>query len=76
MERNSEQHKDFYEELKSNAIAQAKSETIYSQIFSTLSDIRADINEFKSTPKRRWDSLIGAIIVGVVGIMLGTFFGG
>lgn len=71
-ERNSKQHKEFYDAVKNGAVQQMKNETVYNQIFSTLSDIKSDINELKSTPKRRWDTLIGALITTIVGIMVGV----
>lgn len=70
-ERNSAQHKEFYDLFKQTAVAQGKSDTVQGQILSTLADIKVDITQIKDKPSKRWDSIIAAVIAAVVAFVVG-----
>ena len=44
--------------------------TQYSQIISQLATMSADLNTLKDRPSRRWESVVAALITGVVGYLL------
>ena len=44
--------------------------TQYSQIIAQLATMSADINALKEKPNKRWETVITAIITGVVGFLL------
>lgn len=69
--RNSAQHKEFYDQFKQIAVAQGKSDTVQAQILTTLARIETDIATIKEKPSKRWDSIIAAIISAVVAFVVG-----
>ena len=44
--------------------------SVYSQIIAQLATMSADINALKEKPNKRWETVITAIITGVVGFLL------
>lgn len=70
-DRNSAQHKEFYDQFKQIAVAQGKSDTVQAQILTTLARIETDIATIKEKPSKRWDSIIAAIIASVVAFIVG-----
>ena len=39
----------------------------------TVTEVKADVDEIKSKPAKRWDAIIVALISGVVGFVLAKF---
>lgn len=40
-----------------------------------VNDLYSKVDEIESRPKKRYDTIIAAIITGVIGVVLGYFFG-
>lgn len=75
-ERNSNQHKEFYEKFEESRIASATFKEKFDRIMDSLSEIKSDLNELKSKPDKRWEKIISAVIGGVIVIVLGYVFRG
>lgn len=69
-ERNLGDHKDFYARIEKVDVAQARIDTQYASIMATLGKVEAAIEELKSKPARRWDTIITSVITGVVGFLI------
>lgn len=72
-ERNSEQHREFYNKFNAQATAIAISEERYTNLLSTMNrleesvnKISASLDEIKQKPAKRWDSTVATIISCIV----------
>lgn len=82
-ERNSEQHREFYQKFNVQATQIAISEERYTNLLSTMNRLEESVNkisdsldEIKQKPAKRWDALImtalGCVVTAVVTFMLTT----
>lgn len=80
-ERNSEQHREFYDKFNSQETAIAISTERYNNLLQVISEVKASIDkinasiqEINAKPGRKWDSavatVISCLVAGVVGFML------
>ena len=80
-ERNSEQHREFYDKFNNHATAIAISEERYANLLNAISRLENSIvsignslEEIKQKPSKRWDSVIttalGCVVTAVVVYML------
>lgn len=65
MKRNSEQHKEFYANFTSSAVASGKRDTIQDQILQTLERLESKVDKLESKPAKRYDTFVTAIITAV-----------
>lgn len=63
-------HADMFDRIRMLEIAQAETKTQYGQIMESLGALRADINELKSKPAKRWDAVIDKVLLGVIGVIV------
>ena len=50
--------------------------TQYQNIIQTLSEVREDVKTLKAKPIKYWDSIILALLAGVVGFIISKVLGG
>lgn len=63
-------HADMFDRIRMLEISQAETKTQYGQIMESLGALRADINELKSKPSKRWDAVVDKILLGVIGAIV------
>ena len=74
--RNLDAHKEFHQKFDKINIAQAKIDAQYTNILSTLAEMKAAVEEIRSKPAKKWDTATTAIITGVVGFLMALMLGG
>ena len=67
-ESNRSTHEKFYKRFEDIAVEQGKASTRLDSIFGMLTDIKADLCALKERPTKRWDTVITAIIMGLVAL--------
>lgn len=72
-EARSRAHEKIYDRLGKLERGMATVTTQYSSICDRLASISADLNAIKDRPGKRWDTIIAAVITGVVGFLLARF---
>lgn len=70
-ERNSAQHKEFYQKFTDLSVADGKRETTQDQILRSLTEIKADLAELKAKPAKRWEGLATSILQWAALLILG-----
>lgn len=75
-ERNSAQHREFYNAFKELEKQNTRTEERYNTILTALAETKTAIEELKGKPAKRWDALVAAIISAVVGIAVGLLLRG
>ena len=72
-ESRSRAHEKIFDRLGELERGMATVSTQYSNISDRLATISADLNAIKERPGKRWETVIAAIITGVVGFLLARF---
>lgn len=72
-ESRSRAHEKIFDRLGELERGMATVSTQYSNISDRLATISADLNAIKERPAKRWETVIAAIITGVVGFLLARF---
>ena len=72
-EARSRAHEKIYDRLGELERGMATVTTQYSSICDRLASISADLNTIKDRPGKRWETIIAAVITGVVGFLLARF---
>lgn len=72
-EARSKSHAEFYDRIRKLESAQAVNETKLDTIVEKLDSISVDLTTIKEKPSKRWDTVIAAIITGIVGFLLARF---
>lgn len=67
-EQNRSTHEKFWKRFEDIAVEQGKSATRLDSIFGILSEIKSDVAALKDRPTKRWDSVVTAIIMGIVAL--------
>lgn len=75
-ERNSEQHREFYNKFNEITTKQAIADERYNNILVAQNETKAIVTELKDKPARKWDNLSWLVISSIVGIIVGYVFGG
>lgn len=82
-ERNSNQHREFYDKFGKIDTKVAVTDERYSNILATLENANASIeqtrkkiDEMSIEPAKKWNNLIACLISGTVSIILGYLLGG
>lgn len=73
-ERNSAQHREFYDKFMDTQTKIAISEERYTNLLNLMMEVKTTVNELKDKPAKRWDNVVMYIITGVVGIAMGFLF--
>lgn len=63
-------HSGIYGRLNELEKGLATVNAYYSSITTQLATISRDVNDIKSQPSKRWETIIAAILTGVVGFVL------
>lgn len=73
-DRNSDQHREFYNKFNEQSTAIKISEERYTNLLSCLNEIKVAVNELKEKPAKRWDSvvmtIISCLVTGVIAFFL------
>lgn len=70
-DRNSCQHKEFYETLKSNEIENAVSKTNTTTILQAIYDLKTDVKELKEQPASNWKTFIYIAMTAAITYFVG-----
>lgn len=65
--------KELTETVQKLAIALEKQGMALQSTDKKVGEVKQDVDEIKSKPSKRWDTIIAAIIAGVVGFVLAKF---
>lgn len=63
-------HVEMFDRIRMLEISQAETKTQYGQIMESLGAVRADINDLKSKPAKRWDTIVDKVLIGVIGAIV------
>lgn len=72
-ESRSRAHEKIYDRLGELERGMATVTTQYGNIIDRLASMSADLNMLKDKPSKRWETIVTAIITGVVGFLLARF---
>lgn len=72
-EARSRAHEKIYDRLGELERGMATVTTQYGNIIDRLASMSADLNTLKDRPSKRWETIVTAIITGVVGFLLARF---
>ena len=64
--RNQATHKEFFARFEAIGKEHVRIDTQYGNIMTTLGTLSSSIEELKARPTKRWESVVSAIIAGVV----------
>lgn len=70
-ERNSTQHREFYNRFFENEKSMAISEERYNNLLALISEVKTALNELKDKPAKKWDSISTYITTTIIGAVLG-----
>lgn len=65
--------KELTETVQKLAIALEKQAMSLQSTDKKLGEVKADVDEIKSKPSKRWDAIVAAVISGIVCFLLGHF---
>lgn len=65
--------KELTQTVQRLAIALEKQGIAITSTDKKVDNLKADVDEIKSKPAKRWDTIIAALITGVVGFLLAKF---
>lgn len=71
--KNQAEIKDLTETVQKLAIALEKQGMALSSTEKKVDSVKLDVDEIKAKPAKRWDTIIAAIITGIVGFLLARF---
>ncbi len=63
-------HAEMFDRIRMLEISRAETKTQYGQIMETLGAVRADVNDLKAKPSKRWDAVVDKILLGVIGAIV------
>lgn len=64
--RNQTTHKEFFARFEAIGKEHVRIDTQYGNIMTTLGTLSGSIEELKARPTKRWESVVSALIAGVV----------
>lgn len=80
-DRNSTQHREFYNKFSQQSTQLAISEERYNNLISVVTDVKTSIqgvqtsvDELKQKPAKKWDNVTSCVITSIVGLVLGFLF--
>lgn len=75
LERNSSQHREFYDKITDFTTKQALADERYNNILAVVSEIKLGLTEIKDKPAKKWDNLSWLVISTIVSLILGAVIG-
>lgn len=63
-------HAEMFDRIRLLEIAQAETKTQYGQIMEALGALRADLNELKAKPARRWDAVVDKVLLAAIAAIM------
>lgn len=75
-ERNSNQHKEFYQMLKETEVEQARSEVILEQILSSIRELRNDVAQLTNKDGEAWHGIKRKVMDVAVAVFFTAVFAG
>lgn len=73
-QKNDIDHKDFLQRFEKIGCDNVRMEERYINIMATLNQVSATLTELKGKDGKRWEMIVGAIIVAAVSGAVGYFF--
>jgi septation ring formation regulator EzrA len=71
--KNQAEIKELTETVQKLAIALEKQGMALSSTEKKVDSVKSDVDEIKAKPAKRWDTIIAAIVTGIVGFLLAKF---
>lgn len=71
--KNQAEIKELTETVQKLAIALEKQGMALSSTEKKVDSVKSDVDEIKAKPAKRWDTIIAAVITGIVGFLLAKF---
>lgn len=71
-ERNSLQHREFYDKLSIMAVRAGVSENQMQQLLSSMSDIKSDLREIKEAPEQSFNAVKMCVITTITSSVVGA----
>lgn len=75
MEKNSQQHREFYDKFNDLTTKQAIADERYNNILAVQNDIKSTVTELKEKPAKRWDSISLTVITTIISLIIGGIIG-
>jgi hypothetical protein len=75
-ERNSDQHKEFYDRIRVLENSQTRTDVQYESIMEKIREMSAMLEEIKNTPAKNWNAIVSSAISGIVAIIISLIFNG
>ena len=76
MERNSAQHKDFYQMLKETEVEQARSEVVLEQILASIRELQKDVGKLTNKDGEAWSGVKRKVMDVAVAVFFTAVFAG
>lgn len=76
MEKNSQQHREFYKRFGLLENFEARTDEKYNNIMREIEKMQETLEELKSTPVKNWNAVVSALISGIVCAVIGYLMGG
>lgn len=80
-ERNSTQHREFYNKFSDQSTQLAISEERYNNLISVVTDVKSSIqgvqtsvDELKQKPAKKWENIVSGALTTIIGLVLGFLF--
>lgn len=71
-ERNQTTHKEFFARFENMGKDQTRTAEQYSNIMTTMAEIKADVATLKDKPARRWETVVNSALQWIVVAILGA----
>lgn len=72
LERNSAQHREFYDKLSVIAVHEGVAENQMQQLLSSMSDIKSDLREIKEAPEQSFNAVKMCVITTITSSVVGA----
>lgn len=76
MERNSAQHKEFYQMLKETEVEQARSEVVLEQILASIRELQKDVSQLTNKDGEAWHGIKRKVMDVAVAVFFTAVFAG
>lgn len=75
MEKNSEQHREFYQKFTDITTKQAIADERYNNILTVQNEIKSTVTELKEKPGKKWDNISLTVITTIISLIIGGIIG-
>lgn len=76
MEKNSQQHGEFYKRFGQLESFQARTDEKYNNIMREIEKMSETLEELKSAPAKNWNTVVSSAVSGIVGAVIGFLMRG